>query len=145
MSNRGVNKAILVGRVGADPTVGYMLNGSCAVNFSLATTESWKDQSGERQERTEWHYICIFGRLAEVMGELIHKGSHLYIEGKIKTSKWTDKAGVERYKTQIIADEVQLLGAKTDRPASEESGGSYPSDNRAAQQADSSFDDEIPF
>ena len=110
---RGVNKVILVGNLGKDPETRYMPSGSAVTNLTLATSESWKDkQSGEAQERTEWHKIAMFGRLAEIAAEYLRKGSQVYIEGKLRTRKWQDKEGKDRYTTEIVADEMQMLGSK---------------------------------
>jgi single-strand DNA-binding protein len=110
---RGINKVILVGNIGQDPEVRYSQSGTAMTSISVATSESWKDKtSGEQQERTEWHRVKFFGRLAEIAGEYLKKGSQVYIEGKLRTDKYTDKAGVEKYSTDIIADEMQMLGGK---------------------------------
>src|SRR5687768_4706373 len=111
--SRGVNKVILVGNLGKDPETRYMPSGSAVTNLTLATSESWKDkQSGEQQERTEWHAVAMFGRLAEIAAEYLRKGSQVYIEGKLRTRKWQDKEGKDRYTTEIVADEMQMLGGK---------------------------------
>lgn len=108
-----VNKVILIGHLGKDPDTRYMPNGDAATNITLATSESWKDKnSGEKQERTEWHRVSFFRQLAEVVGKYLAKGSLVYIEGKLQTRKWQDKEGVERYTTEIIADKMQMLGGK---------------------------------
>lgn len=110
---RGINKVIIVGNLGNDPEVRYSQAGMAMTSISVATSESWKDKtSGEQQERTEWHRVKFFGRLAEIAGEYLKKGSQVYIEGKLRTDKYTDKAGVEKYSTDIIADEMQMLGGK---------------------------------
>jgi single-strand DNA-binding protein len=110
---RGVNKVILVGNLGKDPETRYMPSGSAVTNLRIATTEAWKDkQSGEQQERTEWHAVAMFGRLAEIAAEYLRKGSQVYIEGKLRTRKWQDKEGKDRYTTEIVADEMQMLGGK---------------------------------
>jgi len=110
---RGVNKVILVGNLGKDPETRYMPSGSAVTNLRIATTEAWKDkQSGEQQERTEWHAVAMFGRLAEIAAEYLRKGSQVYIEGKLRTRKWQDKEGKDRYTTEIVADEMQMLGSK---------------------------------
>jgi single-strand DNA-binding protein len=110
---RGINKVIIVGNLGNDPEVRYSQAGMAMTSISVATSESWKDKtSGEQQERTEWHRVKFFGRLAEIAGEYLKKGSQVYIEGKLRTDKYTDKAGVEKYSTDIIADEMQMLGSK---------------------------------
>ena len=108
---RGINKVILVGNLGADPEVRYTTSGTAIASLSIATSESWTDkQSGEKQERTEWHRVKMFGRLAEISGEYLKKGRQVYIEGSLRTDKYTDKAGVEKYSTDIIASEMQMLG-----------------------------------
>lgn len=113
MASRGVNKVILVGNLGKDPEVRYMPNGNAVANFTVATSESWKDQQGQQQERTEWHNIVMYRRLAEVAGEYLKKGSKVYIEGKLQTSKWQDQAtGQDRYKTEINASEMQMLDSR---------------------------------
>jgi single-strand DNA-binding protein len=110
---RGINKVILVGNLGNDPEVRYSQAGMAMTSISIATSESWKDKtSGEQQERTEWHRVKFFGRLAEIAGEYLKKGGQVYIEGKLRTDKYTDKNGVEKYSTDIIADEMQMLGGK---------------------------------
>jgi len=110
---RGVNKVIIVGNLGKDPETRYMPSGSAVTNLRIATTEAWKDkQSGENQERTEWHAVAMFGRLAEIAAEYLRKGSQVYIEGKLRTRKWQDKEGKDRYTTEIVADEMQMLGSK---------------------------------
>ena len=108
---RGINKVILVGNLGADPETRYTAGGSAITNIRLATSESWKDkQTGENQERTEWHRVVLFGRLGEIAGEYLKKGRQVYIEGSLRTNKYTDKEGVERYSTDIVANEMQMLG-----------------------------------
>ena len=109
---RGVNKVILVGTLGKDPEVRYSQAGAAMTSISVATNESWKDKNGEKQERTEWHRVKFFGRLAEIAGEYLKKGGQCYVEGKLRTEKYTDKQGVERYSTDIIADEMMLLGGQ---------------------------------
>ena len=109
---RGINKVILVGNLGNDPEVRYAQSGSAITTLSVATSESWKDKNGEQQERTEWHRVKAFGRLAEIMGEYLKKGRQVYIEGSLRTEKYTDKNGVEKYSTDIIADEMQMLGGR---------------------------------
>lgn len=111
---RGVNKVILVGTLGNDPEVKYMPAGGAVTNISIATNESWKDkQTGQQQERTEWHRIVAFNRLAEIMGEYLRKGSQVYIEGKLQTRKWQDQSGQNRYTTEILANEMQMLGGRS--------------------------------
>lgn len=112
---RGVNKVIIVGNLGADPETNYTGSGTAITTIRVATSEKWKDKEGEEQERTEWHRIKFFGRLAEVAGEYLTKGRQVYVEGKLQTDKYTDKDGVERYTTNIIANEMQMLGGGGDR------------------------------
>ena len=113
MSNRGINKVIIVGNVGGDPETRYMPSGSAVTNLTVATNETWKDKdTGEKKERTEWHRVAMFNRLAEIAAEYLSKGSQVYIEGKLRTRKWQDKDGNDRYTTEIIADEMQMLGGK---------------------------------
>ena len=112
---RGVNKAIIVGTLGQDPEVRYTASGSAVANLSVATNESWKDrQTGEMQERTEWHRVVLFGKLAEIAQQYLKKGSQAYFEGRIKTSKWQDQSGNDRYRTEIVASEMQMLGRRQD-------------------------------
>ena len=112
----GVNKAIIVGNLGADPEVRTTQSGTQVANFNVATTEQYTDQSGQRQERTEWHRIVAFGRLGEICGQYLHKGKQVYIEGRIQTRKWTDQSGNDKYTTEIIAREMQMLGGPATRP-----------------------------
>ena len=107
-----VNKVILVGNLGRDPEVRYMPSGDAIANISVATTDSWKDKNGEKQERTEWHRVSFFGKLAEIVGEYLKKGSQVYVEGRLQTRKWTDKEGQDKYTTEIVADRMQMLGGK---------------------------------
>lgn len=143
---RGINKVILVGNLGADPDTRYMPSGGAVTNLSIATSESWKDkQTGEQKERTEWHKVAMFGRLAEISAEYLRKGSQVYIEGKIRTRKWQDKDGNDRWTTEVIADEMQMLGGRggAGAPARSESAphSSAPQPAAAAEE----FDDDIPF
>jgi single-strand DNA-binding protein len=115
MASRGVNRVILVGNLGADPETRYSAGGSVITNIRIATSESWKDkQTGEQQERTEWHRVSFFGRLAEIAGEYLRKGSQVYIEGSLRTDKYTDKDGIERYTTSVVANEMQMLGGRSE-------------------------------
>jgi single-strand DNA-binding protein len=107
-----VNKVILIGNLGRDPEVRYLPSGDAVANFSIATTEKWKDKGGEMQEQTEWHRIAFFGRQAEICGEYLRKGSSVYVEGRLQTRKWTDKDGNERYSTEIRGDRMQMLGGR---------------------------------
>lgn len=135
-----VNKVIIVGNVGKDPETKYMPNGDAVTNVSIATTESWKDKNtGEKKELTEWHRVTFYRKLAEVVGQYVKKGSQLYVEGRLQTRKWTDKDGVEKYTTEIIADNMQMLGNK----------GSDAAPARQAaptgRPAEVPADDDIPF
>jgi len=146
---RGVNKVILVGNLGADPEVKYMPNGNAVANVTLATSENWKDkQSGENREKTEWHRVVFFRRLAEIAGEYLKKGSQVYIEGKLQTRKWQDKNGVDRYTTEIVANEMQMLGGRGGG-GSADFGGAAASSQSAPAAAPAAtaddFDDDIPF
>ncbi|MDT0595661.1 single-stranded DNA-binding protein [Glaciecola petra] len=114
MASRGVNKVIIVGNLGNDPEVRYMPNGNAVANLSIATSESWKDQQGQQQERTEWHRVTMYRRLAEIAGEYLKKGSQVFIEGKLQTRKWQDQQGNDRYTTEIIADNMQMMGGRND-------------------------------
>jgi single-strand DNA-binding protein len=147
---RGVNKVILVGNLGADPETRYLPSGSAVTNIRIATSESWKDKtSGEQQERTEWHNIVFFGRLAEIAAEYLRKGSQVYVEGSLRTRKWEGKDGVERYTTETVASEMQMLGGRSgggSAPASAPSQESRRSSPAPASSAsDGDFDDDIPF
>ena len=147
---RGINKVILIGNLGADPDVRYTAGGAAVSNVNLATTESWRDkESGEQQEKTEWHRVVFFGRLAEIVAEYLKKGSQVYVEGRLQTRKWQDKEGNDRYTTEIVANEMQMLGGRS-------GGGDYSNSSRsqpkAAQKTDSApqaegdfVDDDIPF
>lgn len=148
---RGVNKVILVGNLGSDPEVKYMPNGNAVANVSIATTESWKDkQTGEQKDRTEWHRAVFFRRLAEIAGEYLKKGSQVYVEGKLQTRKWQDKNGADHYTTEVIVNDMQMLGGRGGgsaefggAPAGRQSS-SAPAPAAAAATADD-FDDDIPF
>ena len=146
---RGVNKVILVGTLGADPDTRYTPSNAAVTNLSIATNESWKDkQSGEQKEKTEWHRVGMVNRLAESATEYLRKGSQVYIEGKIQTRKWEDKEGKDRWTTEIVANEMQMLGSRSSgsnsAPSSMEGS---PSSNVSAPKPQSSddFDDDIPF
>ncbi len=150
MASRGINKVILVGNVGQDPETRYMPNGNAVTNLSLATSETWKDKNtGEQQERTEWHRVTFYQRLAEIVAEYVKKGSKLYVEGRLQTRSW-EQDGIKRYATDIIANEMQMLdsrGASSDNYASAPAA-PPPSNETPAQQAPAdvdSFDDDIPF
>jgi single-strand DNA-binding protein len=143
-----VNKVILIGNLGRDPEVRYMPNGEAVCNFSIATTDSWKDKSGERQEKTEWHNIVIYRKLAEIAGEYLEKGRPVYIEGRLQTRKW-EKDGVTRYSTEIIADQMQMLGTRASNDSSDDDYNQEPQENapKAAKPAPSidDFEEDIPF
>ena len=146
---RGVNKAIIVGTLGQDPEIRYTANGSAVANISVATNETWKDKAtGEAQERTEWHRIVMFGRLAEITEQYLKKGSQAYFEGRIQTRKWQDQSGNDRYSTEIVANEMQMLGGRSGGggAAPMESGDQPQSKPAPAETApmDDGFDD-IPF
>ena len=150
---RGINKAIIVGNLGRDPEVRYTANGNAIANITVATTESWKDkQSGERQEKTEWHRVVFFGRLAEIAGEYLKKGAQVYIEGRLQTRKWEDKSGQERYTTEIVASEMQMLGSRgggTSGAPDDDYSGAVPSATASSSSGtsggDPDLDDDIPF
>lgn len=130
-----LNKVILIGRLGRDPEVRYMPNGEAVCNFSVATSESWKDSNGQKQERSEWHQITMYRKLAEIAGQYLKQGSQVYIEGKIKSRKYTDKNGVERTAYDIIANEMKMLGGNAQAPAQ----------NPQPAQAQEDIDDDVPF
>ncbi|MGB5630388.1 MAG: single-stranded DNA-binding protein [Woeseiaceae bacterium] len=150
---RGINKVILVGNLGGDPETRYMPSGSAVTNFTVATNESWKDkQTGEQKDRTEWHKVAMFGRLAEIAAEYLRKGSQVYIEGKLRTRKWQGQDGQDRYTTEIIADEMQMLGGRggAGGGSGSYSGGSGGSSeqgggNTPPPAGPDDFDDDIPF
>jgi len=123
MASRGVNKVILVGNLGNDPEVRYMPNGNAVANLSIATSESWKDQQGQLQEKTEWHKVTMYRRLAEIAGEYLKKGSQIYLEGKLQTRKWQDQQGNDRYTTEVIADQLQMLGGRNENGGGGQSSG----------------------
>ncbi len=157
---RGVNKAILVGNLGRDPEIRYSPSGAAVANVSIATTDSWKDKNtGEQQERTEWHRVVFFGRLAEIVGEYLKKGSQVYVEGRIQTRKWQDKEGNDRFTTEIVASDMQMLGGRgggagggggsvedfnQDAGYSGGGGGGGGGGASSSGPADD-FDDDIPF
>ena len=157
-----VNKVILLGNLGRDPETRYTTGGDAVCNLNIATSEQWKDKSGEKQERTEWHRVVLFGRQAEVAGEYLKKGRSVYIEGRLQTRKYTDKDGVEKYSTEIVADRMQLIGSARDagsggdaefpgggaggarRESSGGGGGVKPATGGGKKNVDD-FDDDIPF
>jgi len=147
---RGINKVIIVGNLGGDPETRYMPSGSAVTNLTVATNESWKDkQTGEQKDRTEWHKVAMFNRLAEIAAEYLRKGSQVYIEGKLRTRKWQDKNGQDRWTTEIIADEMQMLGGRGGgggaAPMSSGSGSSSAPPSSPPQAGPDDFDDDIPF
>lgn len=147
---RGVNKVILVGNLGSDPEVRYTPAGAAVANVVLATSTSWRDkQSGELNERTEWHRLAFFNRLAEIVGEYLRKGSKIYVEGALRTRKWQDKAGVDRYTTEIIVNEMHMLdsrgGAMPGMDPQMAGVGGFPGDADSADGGNDFTDDDIPF
>ena len=151
---RGINKVILIGNLGADPETRAMPSGSTVANLRVATSESWRDkQTGEQQERTEWHRVALFGRLAEIAGEYLRKGSQVYIEGSLRTRKWQDKQGNERYSTEIVGNELQMLGGRAGAAAGAAAGApvaagavpSYSEESSGGGSRREEFDDDIPF
>lgn len=159
---RGINKVILVGNVGVDPDVRYLPNGNAVTTLSLATSESWKDKTtGEKQDRTEWHRVVCFNRLGEIAGEYVRKGSKLYVEGSLRTRKWQDQQGQDKYTTEIIASDIQMLDSKgnsgssyEDMPQAQQQSapaqyqqnpGRQQQPSQAAQDAFDQLDDDIPF
>lgn len=155
MASRGVNKVILIGNLGVDPEIRYTPGGNAVANVRIATNESWKDKnSGEKQERTEWHNVVFWGRLAEIVGEYLKKGSSVYVEGRLQTRKWQDKEGNDRYSTEIVANDMQMLGGRggggggggedwnQDRA---DDGAGQQGKTRPATAAADDLDDDIPF
>ncbi len=154
-----VNKVILVGRLGKDPETRYMTNGDAVTTVTLATSENWRDKSGEKQEKTEWHNLVFYNRgaykLAEIAGEYLKKGSQIYVDGKITTDKWQDKEGKDRYTTKIVVNEMTMLGGKSsgggsfevvDKPAASAPAGAPETSKPAPAKAGfDNFDDDIPF
>lgn len=157
MANRGINKVILVGNLGQDPEIRYMPNGSAVANFSVATSESWKDkQTGETRDRTEWHRVVVFGKLAEIAGEYIKKGTQVYLEGQLQTRKWQDQTGNDRYTTEVVINPIggtlQILGSRSDDSNREQS--QQPNKQQSTivppppsppSLPETDFDDDIPF
>lgn len=134
-----VNKVILIGNLGKDPETRYMSSGDAVTNISLATTEVWKDRNGEKQEKTEWHRVTFYRKLAEIAGEYLKKGRSVYVEGKLETRKWTDKNGMERYTTEIIATDMKMLGGKSESSQSSQSNQSRQYEK--AKSGESGFED----
>jgi single-strand DNA-binding protein len=150
---RGINKVILIGNLGADPETRAMPSGTTVANLRVATSESWRDkQTGEQQERTEWHRVALFGRLAEIAGEYLRKGSQVYIEGSLRTRKWQDKQGNERYSTEIVGNDLQMLGGRAGATAGSGGGSTAAAAPSYAEETaggggsrSEEFDDDIPF
>ena len=151
---RGVNKVMLIGHLGRDPEVRYSASGQAVANITLATSESWKDKNtGDKQERTEWHRVVFFGRLAEIAGEYLKKGMQIYVGGRLQTRKWQDKEGNDRYTTEIVAADMQMLGSRSGAGAPDDLGQEAPAEagsgarGGSAKTADmvEEFDDDIPF
>jgi single-strand DNA-binding protein len=145
---RGVNKVILIGHLGKDPEVRYMPSGNAVCNVTLATSDSWKDkQSGETKDRTEWHNLVFYGRLAEITGEYLRKGSQAYIEGRLQTRKWQDKNGNDRYTTEIIVSDMQMLGGRGGGGSADYSAApaSTAASSGSSRGGADEFDDDIPF
>ncbi|MGD2140293.1 MAG: single-stranded DNA-binding protein [Burkholderiales bacterium] len=145
-----VNKVILIGNLGRDPEVRYMPSGDPMVNISLATTDNWRDKSGEKQEKTEWHRVVMFGKVAEIAGEYLKKGSQAYFEGRLQTRKWTDKEGQDRYTTEIVADRMQMLGSRSGgsaraMPEDDDRSGGRPAAASQASGGIEDLEDDIPF
>jgi single-strand DNA-binding protein len=147
-----VNKVILVGNLGRDPEMRYMPSGDAIASFSVATTDNWKDKNGQKQERTEWHRISMFGKLAEIAGEYLKKGSSVYIEGRLQTRKWQDKEGNERQTTEVVADRMQMLGGRSSSGYEPESEAPERQPGTAVERQTTTggtgfddFEDDIPF
>lgn len=169
MASRGVNQVTIIGNLGQDPEVRYMPNGNAVANVTVATSESWKDQQGQQQEKTEWHRIVVFGKLAEICGEYLRKGSQVYFQGKLQTRKWQDQSGQDRYSTEIVVDQrgsMQMLGGKNDGNGQNQTQQRQTQHNQRQQQQqhqqqqqsqqksapqnytpdlDDGWDDDIPF
>ncbi|EDE1984293.1 single-stranded DNA-binding protein [Salmonella enterica subsp. enterica serovar London] len=162
MASKGVNKVILVGNLGQDPEVRYMPNGGAVVNLSLATSDTWTDkQTGDKKERTEWHRVVLYGKLAEIASEYLRKGSQVYIEGALRTRKWTDQSGVEKYTTEVVVSQsgtMQMLGGRNSAGSGQQQGGwgqpqqpatpshsGTPPQQHPANEPPMDFDDDIPF
>ena len=160
MSSRGVNKAVILGNVGEDPSIRYMSNGKAVANFTVATSEEWKDQQGQKQSRVEWHRMVAYDKLAEIIGQYVKKGSKLYLEGKLQTREWTDQQGQKKYTTEIIVSEMQMLDGKPQQGSQQPQGqqpqpqrqqdpqnnGYQQARNQPMQQQDApQFDDDLPW
>lgn len=143
----GINKVILIGRLGGDPEVRYTSNGGAVANFNIATNEAWTDKSGQKQEKTEWHRIVAFGKLGELCGQYLSKGRQSYVEGRLQTREWIDKEGQKRYTTEIVAQTVQFLGSAGERSTSTSSSDFAPQQVEpvATEKNDSFSEEEVPF
>ena len=140
-----VNKAIIIGNLGKDPEVRYSASGVAVCNVSVATTRAWKTKEGEKQEETEWHRVVFYDKLAEIAGEYLKKGRPVYVEGRLKTRKWQDKDGVDKYTTEIVCDHMQMLGARDDAPAEKKVEKAPPKQAQKQGGGFYSMDDDIPF
>jgi single-strand DNA-binding protein len=146
MASRGLNKVMIIGNLGSDPEIKYMPSGDAAATLNIATSESWKDKkTGEQVEKTEWHRVVAFGRLAEIMGEYLKKGSKVYVEGGLQTRKWQDKSGNERYTTEVKVRDMQMLDSRGGAGMGAPAAMSAPSVPAAAPAAVTEMDDDIPF
>ena len=159
MASKGVNKAVILGNVGNDPELRFMSNGKAVANFTVATSEQWKDQQGQKQERVEWHRMVAYDKLAEIIGQYVKKGSKLYLEGKLQTREWTDQQGQKKYTTEIIVSEMQMLDGKqqqgsqqpqgqqqTQRQQAPQNNGYQQARSQTMQQQDApQFDDDLPW
>ena len=159
MASKGVNKAVILGNVGNDPELRFMSNGKAVANFTVATSEQWKDQQGQKQERTEWHRMVAYDKLAEIIGQYVKKGSKLYLDGKLQTREWTDQQGQKKYTTEIIVSEMQMLDGKPQQGSQQPQGQQQPqrqqapqnngyqqARNQPVQQQDApQFDDDLPW
>lgn len=140
---RGVNRVIIVGTLGKDPEIRYTSDGKAIASFSVATSEEWKDkQTGDKQSKVEWHNIVIFGKLAEIAGNWLKKGSQVYLEGKLQTRKWQDKEGKDRYTTEVVADQMQMLGGK---PGAHQPGSVSNNEEKEPPKNFDDFDEDVPF
>ena len=159
MASKGVNKAVILGNVGNDPELRFMSNGKAVANFTVATSEQWKDQQGQKQERVEWHRMVAYDKLAEIIGQYVKKGSKLYLEGKLQTREWTDQQGQKKYTTEIIVSEMQMLDGKpqqgnqqpqvqqqAQRQQAPQNNGYQQARSQPVQQQDApQFDDDLPW
>lgn len=144
-----INKVIIIGNLGRDPEVRYGSDGNAITNITIATTDTWKDKGGDKQERTEWHRVVFFNRLAEIAGEYLKKGSSVYVEGRLQTRKWQDKEGIERYTTEVVAHEMKMLGGRRDddddQPKREQRSSGAKGGAKGKQTPPDDWEDDIPF